>query len=242
MASVVLRTECGITRTCPEIALTEGGDVKITGYREGSPQTPENEQTIVAPGRLFPELVALDIPDFEGWLEQRLGSPGDMLRIQTLQRYGAEDPLVEAYHRSERAPLEDFSEWGAILDAHHLADQAYRNLHVIDGELSREMQMQFGWAYTYNTDHHMQVRVLDVAHHPEASVLLRLGDFWVVQHDHVALCHYDQDGQPTGMVQVEPAGAAGYQAAAEMAWALGEDFTSWWAAHPEYHRAARRAA
>lgn len=32
--------------------------------------------------------MTLDIPDFEAWLQVRRTSPGDMLRIQTLDRYG----------------------------------------------------------------------------------------------------------------------------------------------------------
>lgn len=242
MSRKVLRTECGITRTCPEIELTDGGDVKITGYPEGAARIPENEQTIVAPGRLFPELVRLDIDDFDRWLDTHLGSPGDLLRIQTRQRYGNEADLVEAYHRGDPPPSADFAAWGSILDAHHLADQTYRNLHIIDGGLSREMRMQFGWAYSFNVQHHMRVRVLDLAEHPAASHLMDLGDYWVVDHDHVVLCRYDEDDQPAGYLGIEPAGAAGYRAVAELGWKLGTDFATWWANHPEYHRTARRAA
>ena len=242
MSRKVLRTECGISRTCPEIELTEGGDVKITGYPEGAAWISENEQTIVAPGRLFPELVRLDIDDFDSWLDAHLRSPGDMLRVQTLQRYGNEAELVDAYHRGDPPPAEDFAAWGSLLDAHHLAGQTYRNIHIIDGGLSREMQMQFDWAYSFNVQHHMQVRVLDLAEHPAACELTELGDFWVVDHDHVVLCRYDAEGQPAGHVAVEPAGAAGYRASAEFAWKLGTDFRPWWTRHPEYHRPGYRAA
>lgn len=235
----VLRTECGINRTCPEIKV-EGGVVKITGYREGAAHIPENEVTVEAPPRLFPELARLDIDDFEAWLGDRLHSPGDMLRVQTLQRYGNEDHLVHAYHRGEPAPLADFAAWGNILDAHHLAGQTYRNLHVVNGRLSLEMQMQFGWAYTFNTEHHMHIRVLDVAEQPAAAALLRLGDFWVVERDHVALCRYDEDAQPQSPVEVEPAGATAYREIAEMGWELGVDFEAWWGVHARHYSPARR--
>jgi hypothetical protein len=243
MARKVLRRQCGWGKQCPGIEITEGGDVEITGYEPGAEQTAENERTIVVPPTVVPELVSLDIVDFDSWLDARLRSPGHMLRVQTLQRYGAEDEYVRAYHEGRPGPADDeLAAWGAELDAHRLADQEYCNLHVINGPLSREMQMQFGWAYTYNAAHHMQVRILDVAEHPSAAALLRLGDFWVVEREHVALCRYDADGRPLGTVEIEAAGAAGYRAVAEMGWHLSTEFEVWWAAHPGYHPAARRAA
>jgi hypothetical protein len=243
MARKQVRRQCSFGEQCPSVDITEGGDVEITGYELGAERTPENERTVVVPGPVLPEIVALDIPDFPAWRAERLPSPGDMLRVQTLDRYGAEDEYVRAYHAGEPGPTEaDLAGWGAQLDAYHDAGQTYRNLHVINGPLSAEMQMQFGWGYTYNTAHHMQVRVLDVTEHPAAATLLRLGDYWVIEGMHVARCLYDGDGRPQGYVGVEAGGAAGFTAAAEMAWELGTDFATWWAAHPEYHRAPAQAA
>jgi hypothetical protein len=216
--------------------------LKITGYREGALHAPENEVTIDFPGVLAPEFTRIEIPDVGAWLEQNLRAPGDMLRVQTLQRYGNEDSYVEAYHRGDPFPADDVAGWGQMLDGYALAGQTYRNLHVIDGPLSREMQMQFGWFYRFNADHGMQIRILDGTAPRVAAALRNLGDFWSVEHHHVALCRYDDDAQPGPLVAVEPTGAAAYREIAELGWSVGVDFADWWAQHPEYHRATLRAA
>ena len=102
--------------------------------------------------------------------------------------------------------------------------------------------MQFEWAYTFNTRHGMDVRIVDAAEISAVSALLRVGDFWVVERQHVVRCRYDDQGRPLGHVAVDDSGKIGFIAAVEMAWRLGTPFTAWWAAHPEYHRRTRRAA
>lgn len=69
------------------------------------------------------------------------------------------------------------------------------------------------------------------------GVLLRTGDFWVVEDRHVALVRYDQHGQHQGEVGVDDTAAAGYIAAATLAWDLATPFTEWYVAHPQYRRA-----
>ncbi|MGH3848718.1 MAG: DUF6879 family protein [Pseudonocardiaceae bacterium] len=119
-----------------------------------------------------------DIPDIEAWLQVRRTSPGDMLRIQTLDRC---------------------------------------------------------------SDAGQDIRILDLDEQPAAGALQRTGDFWVVEHQHVALVRYDDQGHHQGEVAVEDTSATGYVAAAELAWQLGVPFADWWAAHPQYRRAAQAA-
>jgi hypothetical protein len=243
MARKVLRRQCGFGKQCPGIEFEEGGDVMITGYEPGTEQTPENERTIAVPPVVVPELVALDIPDFDAWLEGVRRTPGDIYRVQTLARYGAENEYVRRYLRGEPGPTgEELRPWGDELDADRSAGRAYRNLHVIRGPLTDELRMQFEWAYTYNVAHGQDVRIVDAAEIPAVAALQRTGDYWVVEREHVVLCRYDDEGRPQGTVGVEAAGAQGFIAAAEMAWALATPFTDWWAAHPQYHRARRQAA
>jgi hypothetical protein len=104
------------------------------------------------------------------------------------------------------------------------------------------LRYQFEWAYAFNVRHGMDVRIVDTAENPAVAALLRVGDFWVIEHQHVVLCRYDDQGRPLGTVGVDDSGKLGYIAAAEMAWQLGTDFTTWWVAHPQYHRATARAA
>ena len=88
----------------------------------------------------------------------------------------------------------------------------------------------------------MDIRIVDVAEIPAVRALPRLGDFWVLNDTHVALCRYDTDGRPLGHAAVEFSMANAYWAAADMAWQLSTPFATWWAAHPRYHRATQRAA
>ncbi|MGH3828988.1 MAG: DUF6879 family protein [Pseudonocardiaceae bacterium] len=97
------------------------------------------------------------------------------------------------------------------------------------------------WVYTYSSDAGQDVRILDLDEQPAAGVLQRTGDFWVVEHQHVALVRYDDHGHHQGEVAVEDTSATGYVAAAGLAWQLGVPFADWWAAHPQYRRGAQAA-
>lgn len=49
--------------------------------------------------------------------------------------------------------------------------------------------------------------------------------------------HYDTDATFLGAELMPTEILPAYQAARDVAWRMAEDFTSWWAAHPQYHRA-----
>jgi hypothetical protein len=53
--------------------------------------------------------------------------------------------------------------------------------------------------------------------------------------------HYDGRGRYIGAEAAEPAELAHYRRARDAAWRAAEPFAAWWAAHPQYHRAARVA-
>jgi hypothetical protein len=246
MTSKVLRKDCGIGDDCPAIEVDdEGGDVTITGYRPGSTRVPENEVTIEVPATLVPELVSLDVPNFRAYRDSVRKTPGDIYRVQTLERYGvaSDNDYFQRYLAGLPGPTEDaLKAWGDELEADRAAGRVYRNLHVVNGELSDYLRYQFEVAYAYNVRHGQDVRILDAAEHPAAAALFRTGDYWVLEHQHVVLCRYDEQGRPLGTVAVEPAGAGGFITAAEMGWQLATPFEQWWAAHPHFHRASARAA
>lgn len=242
----VLRTSCGFDVQCPAIKETEGGDmVRVTGYVPGKPHTPENERDVDVPPTLVPGVMSLDIPDFRAYLEKVRKPGGDKLRIQTLHQYGvpSDQDFFVRYMDGRSGPTEqELSGWGAQLDDDHANGRAYRNLHVVDGDIGDYLRYQFEWAYSFNVRHHMDVRIVDASENPAVAVLLRVGDFWVLEHQHVVLCRYDDQGCPVGTVGVDDSGKLGYIAAAEMAWQLGTPFAEWWAAHPQHHRKTARAA
>ena len=243
----VLRTECGFDQQCPAIKETEEGNmVRVTGYVPGKPHTPENERDVDVPPTLIPGVMSLDIPDFRAYLGKvRKPQNGDMIRVQTLRQYGApsDQDFFVRYMDGRPGPTEEeLAVWGAQLDDDRANGRAYRNLHVVDGPLGDYLRYQFEWAYAFNVRHGMDVRIVDITENPAAAALLCVGDFWVIEHQHVVLCRYDDQGHPLGTVGVDDSGKLGYIAAAEMGWQLGTDFTTWWAAHPQYHRSTVQAA
>jgi hypothetical protein len=245
MAGKVLRTECGFDRQCPTIKSEGEGTLAVTGYKPGAPHVPENELTIEVPATLIPGVASLDIPDFDGYLAQVRQTPGDIVRIQTLTQYGvpSDQDFFVRYMDGRPGPTEqELLHWGNELAEDHAAGRVYRNIHVVNGPLTDYLRYQFEWAYSFNVRHGMDVRIVDVADIPSVAVLMRIGDFWVLDHQHVVLCRYDEQGRPLGTVGVDASGKHGYIAAAEMAWALATPFTNWWAAHPQYHRASAQAA
>jgi hypothetical protein len=242
----VLSSHCGFEEQCP--AIVEGeeeGMVRAVGWAPGAPHTPEYEVQVDLPASLVPGVMSLDIPDFTAYLEKVRRPCGDRLRVQTLRQYGvpSDQDYYLRYMDGRSGPTDaDLAVWGTRLRDYSADGSTWRNLHVVDGDIGDYLRYQFEWAYSFNTRHGMDVRIVDAAEQPAARVLLRIGDFWALERQHVVLCRYDEQGRPQGTVGVDDSGKLGYLAAAEMAWALGTPFAQWWAAHPQYHRTTARAA
>lgn len=243
--TLLRKLKCPIGDDCPALTHVVHDDgrevVRVTG---NDPNNPGVEIDVDADPSLFPGLLDLRITDWPAWLREHRKTPGDMLRVQTLPQYGvpSDDEDYRRYVAGEAAPASKHrGGWFLKLEAERAAGQTRRNLHVVDG-MTDYLRYAFEWGYAYNVEHGQRVRILDVSESPVGAAMLRLGDYWVVEGQHVVQCRYTPEGVPDGLVRVEAAGAQGYIAAGEMAWDQGIDFEAWWGAHPEYHRTARRAA
>jgi hypothetical protein len=243
VTKVLRDAACPVSKICPRIERTEGG-YDIVGTNIPDDTLPGHERKVRVPATMLPELAALEIPDFEEWLSQRRTSPGDMLRVQTLDRYGVptDDADFAGYLEGAPAPTSPYREpfFQELRDG-VAANMRWRNLHVIRQPLSDYLRYAFEWVYTYSSEAGQDIRILDLDEHPAAAVMHRTGDFWVVEHQHVALVRYDNEGHHQGEVAVDDTAATGYIAAAELAWDLGIPFAEWWAAHPQYRRASQAA-
>jgi hypothetical protein len=188
---------------------------------------------------MLPELAHLDIPDFEAWLEERRTTPGDMLRIQTLDAYAvpSDDADFAGYLNGAAAPTSEYREpFFQELRDDAATGRTWRNLVVINGVPTDYQRYANEWVYTYSVEAGQDVRILDLSENQAAAVLMRTGDFWVIEHQYVARVRYSDDGSHQGEVAVDDDAAIGYIAAAELAWQLGTPFAEWYAAHPQYHR------
>lgn len=242
---VLRRQSCPIGDDCPAIERPEGGGFDVIGTYVPDESLPAHERRVHIPDTMLPELASLDVPNFRAYRDAVRQTPGDIYRVQTLTCYGvpSDDQDYLGYLNGAPEPTSRHREaWFAELEEDAAAGRVRRNLHVVTTPLTDYLRYAFEWGYAYNVQHGQDVRILDLTENPAGSVLLRTGDYWVLERQHVVLCRYDQEGKPLGTVAVEAAGAAGYIAAAEMAWELAAPFTDWWAAHPCFHRAKTRAA
>lgn len=241
MSKVLRDAQCRVGTSCPRIERAEDGGYDIVGTHVPDQTLPAHERKVHLPATMLPELGGLDIADFGAWLQERRTCPGDMLRVQTLPAYevASDGGDFAAYLDGAQEPTSpDREPFFAQLREERARGMIWRDLTVVNGELTDYQRYGFEWVCPDAVAAGQDIRVLDVAEVPAAAVLLRLGDFWVVEGEHVALVRYDAHGRHLGEAAVDDQAAHGYRAAAEMAWQLAVPFTTWWAAHPQYRRAS----
>jgi len=242
VGKIVVDMQCRIGSSCPRVEREIEGWWDIVGDHVSDDTLPAHERRVRVPERTFPGVAHLDITNFGAWLQANRKTPGDILRVQTLDAYEVESDGGDfaAYVRGapgptspERKPFFD------ELRQERAKGMVWRDLTVVNGPLSDYQRYGFDWVCPDAVAAGQDIRVLDIADHPAAAVLLALGDFWVIEGEQVVLVRYDAEGRHVGEVQVTAQGVHGYIAAAEMAWCLGTPFTDWWEAHPQYPRVPR---
>jgi hypothetical protein len=77
-----------------------------------------------------------------------------------------------------------------------------------------------------------QVRIAELT-----PALAQVGDFFVFDGKYVVRSHYDETGRfvHAGVID-DSASAAPFLAIAELLWNQATNFSTWWDAHPRYHR------
>jgi hypothetical protein len=149
-----------------------------------------------------------------------------------LARYLAGEDAPDAVRKSA---------WLDELRADAAAGKRWQWVHVVSGPLSDYLRYAFEWGYAINIGAGADVRILDLAERPLPAGLPD-EDFWLLDDEAVLRMLYDGPGRFLG---AEPAPAAElprYRRARAAAWQAAVPFADYWAAHPEYHRAARRVA
>jgi hypothetical protein len=129
--------------------------------------------------------------------------------------------------------------WLDRIRADTAAGRTWRRLRVVEPPLTDYVRYSCEWGYTDNTAAGEQVRVIDLSEAPTgAEVLVRLGDFYLLDDVQVAVMCYGPSGAFAGAEVVGEPLAGIYRAAARAAWAIAEPFDQWWPRHPEHHRSA----
>ena len=118
-----------------------------------------------------------------------------------------------------------------------------RRVRIIHDPPSEYERYACEWGYRYNIEAGEPTRVLDLAEvHPPRELQAAPGDWWLIDGRDVVKMHYHPDGSFRGTEVLTPQYVERYRAAADAAWRVAQDFTTWWAQHPQHHRSAGRAA
>lgn len=227
---------CGNGDECPALDRREQGWIEVTGELVDRPGLPLGEHTVRVPDTLLPEIAALDV-NLGAFIAQHHRT--DLLRVQTLTHYevASDDEDYHRYLDGEAAPTATGKqEWLDRLRADTTAGRLRRNVHIVRTPLTAYLRYQFEWCYLPNAAAGQDIRVLNASETPAAEALLRVGDLAIVEGQHVAQLRYGPSGEYQGAVATGADAAAGYVAVAQVAWELATPFTTWWAAHPQYHR------
>lgn len=180
-------------------------------------------------------LLDLDgLADFVGHHHTR-----DLFRLETLRYYdvASDGDDYRRYLRGEPTPTATAKQsWLDRLQADVAAGRAWRRVHALTTPLSDYLRYECEWTYTDNVAAGQDVRVVRVIDNA-GDALLSVGDFFVIDGEHVVCSHYDRAGLfVNAAVVTDSAAKVPYIALADVIWRTAQAFTDWWQQHPEYHR------
>lgn len=184
----------------------------------------------------------LTLLDIDG-LAQYIGQhhTRDLFRLETLSYYdvASDGEDYRRYLQGEAEPnAEAKKPWLDHLHADIAAGRRWRRVHALTTPLSDYLRYECEWAYPFTVAGGEDVRIIDDA----SEAFLGVGDFFVIDGEHVVRSHYDQNGRfQGGEVVPEASAKAPHIAFAEVIWPTAQPFTGWWERHPEYHRTNRAA-
>lgn len=236
-------SECGSGPACPGAGPTDTERWIVQGPNVDPALHPE----LVVPG--YERLVSIDpdvihairnwklmetVDELGAWIADHYD--GDALKVETRDRYlvDSDEADFQSWQRGgpgpDRAAKQGWLDW--------LAAHPFRNLHVLDSRnLTDYLRFELEWCYPDNVAAGAQTRILDLSEVDLAPSLAELTDFHVAG-GRAAVVGYSRDGQFLHAREVgRPARLI---AAGDRLWEAAEDFTAWWARHPELHQ--RRAA
>lgn len=171
-----------------------------------------------------------------------------LFRLETLDRY--EVPIdgsdLSVYLADGEQPHNpEKLAWQEHLRAERAAGIWRHRVHLIDTThgLNGYLRYECEWGYTATTAAGEDVRILDLPRARRPAELIEIDhDFWLIDGERVLRMHYNPDATFQGAEMLPTDRTPRYQAARNVAWSMAEGFGSWWAAHPQYHRANQPVA
>ncbi len=159
----------------------------------------------------------------------------DLFRLETLPFYNAtsDDDDFGRYLRGESAPAAEAKQpWLDRIRADVAAGRTWRRIHAVSYPLPDYVRYECEWGYVPNSGAGERIRIAELT-----PTLAQVGDFFVLDEVHVVRSRYDEECRfASAEVIADPYSAAPFVALAELLWDQATDFTTWWEAHPSYHR------
>lgn len=197
---------------------------------------PDHESAVEVPRSVIYEKRVLDVDEMAEWLGGH--HTRDLFRLETRHTYTVESDGDDyrRYLNGEAEPDAAAKQpWLDTLAADTAAGRVWRKVHLVRGRITDYERYEFEWGFAYNVVCGEQVRVLEIDG-PRASRLVDLGDFFVLDGEHVLRNLYDDAGRFLGSQVVYGGEASALRAIIDWVWDAAEPFTSWWERHPQYHR------
>ncbi len=240
MIAVLRDLSCPNALDCPEIrGPLDDGRVVVRGDKPDAAvlaelNLPDHEGAVVVPPSLVlgvREVLTLDqLGEFVASHHTR-----DLFRLETLSFYNAASDAddLHRYLRGEPAPTADAKRpWLDRIRADVTSGRAWRRIHAVTQPLSDYVRYECEWGYVPNSAAGEQVRIAELT-----PALAEVGDFFVLDGRHVVRSRYDETGRFVGAeVMGDSASAVPFLAIAELLWNQATNFSTWWDAHPCYHR------
>lgn len=163
----------------------------------------------------------------------------DALRHETLQRYAvpSDGGDFDRYLAGETHPDPALGRvWRDKVARRAAEGRITRRVRILRNRPSEYVCFEAEWQYTRNEAVGERIRILDLTETARPLGLID-DELWVLDRSRVVVMHYDESGAFDHGDALEGDAAALYVAAAQTAWGHAEPFGSWWARHPQYHRA-----
>lgn len=164
----------------------------------------------------------------------------DALRVETRSSYdvASDGGEVARYLAGEPAPDPSVvGPWHGWIRAQVARGTTVRRLRVLHAPPGDYLRYECEWGYVGNTAAGEDIRILDLTERPRPDGFLE-DELWMLDQERVALMRYDDAGRFSHADTAEGDAATPWRESCAAAWRAAEPFTAWWAAHPQYRRAA----
>jgi len=242
MIAVLRDGLCPNTLDCPEIrGPLDDGRVIVRGDKPDAAvlaelNLPDHESAVIVPPSLVRGAGVRDVLTLE-----QLGEfvaqhhTRDLFRLETLSFYNAVSDAddLSRYLRGEPTPSAEAKRpWLDRIRADVASGRAWRRIHAVTQPLSDYIRYECEWGYVPNSAAGEQVCIAELT-----PALAHVGDFFVLDESHVVRSRYDETGRFVDAEVIgDSASAAPFLAISELLWNQATDFSTWWEAHPRYHR------